>query len=456
MKYRLWVLLTFIVLCGGSTDQDYCERDENGSCKSKTNSEQCEDEDEPCFIEEKVAKKEENAYPHFETLSRLNPGKIGSEQTYTIGGREMKLITRALKPLLFEIPNALNDEEILHVIEKAKNPNYSGGMFSSQARGGLTPEDTFKPSKEPGRASGPASRFDNWDFNDDQIIDLKEVAMFCRNYNFLYFKEPEVKTMIETLKLNEFDDGICTVDEFQNMNTQGIEDYLNQVMRDHPKFRQRYSDQVWLPMAKEYDKLLSKIRYRFGELLKIPEKILLGSEHLQVVRYLPQGHYHAHHDSETEKVTDKPCCHHTSTKTVLQYNKCKLCRFITVMVYLNTPEEGGETAFPAADNITYSDSSFRRRGTEAIDLFNLSEHCQDANLVLKPVKGTAVVWYNHYVDYKGWLGALEERSLHGGCEVKKGEKWIMNIWITAPYKNSVNKLSMYSMEYAMSAAHNKD
>ena len=48
---------------------------------------------------------------------------------------------------LLEIPNALSDEEIDHVVEKAKNPNYSGGLFTSQARGGLTPEDTFKPSK---------------------------------------------------------------------------------------------------------------------------------------------------------------------------------------------------------------------------------------------------------------------------------------------------------------------
>lgn len=90
--------------------------------------------------------------------------------------------------------------------------------------------------------------------------------------------------------------------------------------------------------------------------------------------------------------------------------------------------------------------SFRRRGNPGVDLFNLSEHCYDSNLVVKARKGTAVAWYNHLVDYKGWLGALDEWSLHGGCEVRKGEKWIMNLWLTAPYKDDVDKPSMYSLE----------
>ena len=56
--------------------------------------------------------------------------------------------------------------------------------------------------------------------------------------------------------------GKCTKEEFEGMNTFGIENYLNRIMREHPKFRQRTSDQVWLPMAKEFDQVISKIRYR--------------------------------------------------------------------------------------------------------------------------------------------------------------------------------------------------
>ena len=92
--------------------------------------------------------------------------------------------------------------------------------------------------------------------------------------------------------------------------------------------------------------------------------------------------------------------------------------------------------------------AFRIRGTsEALDtkdLYNLSHNCYTSNLVVTPRAGTAVMWYNHLVDKEsGLLGELEERSLHGGCDVKKGEKWIANVWITAPYANSVNETSMY-------------
>lgn len=45
----------------------------------------------------------------------------------------------------------------------------------------------------------------------------------------------------------------------------------------------------------------------------------------------------------------KPCCHHAGP----QANGCRLCRFITILYYLNHVEEGGETAFIVADNATF-------------------------------------------------------------------------------------------------------
>lgn len=45
-----------------------------------------------------------------------------------------------------EIGDAITDSEMEHITTKATSPFYSEGLFKSEARGGLTPEDTFKPS----------------------------------------------------------------------------------------------------------------------------------------------------------------------------------------------------------------------------------------------------------------------------------------------------------------------
>lgn len=62
---------------------------------------------------------------------------------------------------------------------------------------------------------------------------------------------------------------------------------------------------------------------------------------------------------------------------------------------------------------------------------NLAKNCHKANVVVKPEKGKAVLWYNHLVDNTtGWLGELDQYTFHGGCDVKRGTKWIANSWIS--------------------------
>ena len=78
------------------------------------------------------------------------------------------------------------------------------------------------------------------------------------------------------------------------------------------------------------------------------------------------------------------------------------------------------------------------------DEFNLSVNCHMANLVVPPKKGTAIMWYNNFIDPdSGLLGSVDRYSLHGGCDVIKGEKWIANNWLTAPTKYSRHIKSLY-------------
>ena len=61
---------------------------------------------------------------------------------------------------------------------------------------------------------------------------------------------------------------------------------------------------------------------------------------------------------------------------------------------------------------------------------HLYRKCEDAPLRVSAQRGKAVLWYNHMVDAAtGWMGELDEYTLHGGCPVKHGEKWIANFWI---------------------------
>ncbi|XP_065120645.1 transmembrane prolyl 4-hydroxylase isoform X2 [Paramisgurnus dabryanus] len=101
-------------------------------------------------------------------------------------------------------------------------------------------------------------------------------------------------------------------------------------------------------------------------------------------------------------------------------------RYITVLFYLNNVEEGGETTFPVADNRTYEEASLIQND---VDLLDTRKHCDKGNLRVKPTKGTAVFWYNYLSDGRGWVGEQDEYSLHGGCVVTRGTKWVANNWI---------------------------
>ncbi len=73
-------------------------------------------------------------------------------------------------------------------------------------------------------------------------------------------------------------------------------------------------------------------------------------------------------------------------------------RKLTVLLYLNSPPDGGWTAFPRADT--------------------------PEPLLVQPVKGTAVLFYNMLPD-----GNADVYSLHAALPTRTGEKWLANLWV---------------------------
>ena len=58
------------------------------------------------------------------------------------------------------------------------------------------------------------------------------------------------------------------------------------------------------------------------------------------------------HHVQTKLILYKVICHLSSIRFL--FVLVSLIRYVTILFYLNDVEEGGETAFPMADNVTLS------------------------------------------------------------------------------------------------------
>ncbi|XP_069747936.1 prolyl 4-hydroxylase subunit alpha-3 isoform X2 [Narcine bancroftii] len=140
----------------------------------------------------------------------------------------------------------------------------------------------------------------------------------------------------------------------------------------------RISKSAWL--KETVDPLISKLDLRIAHLtgLNIQQPY---AEYLQVVNYGIGGHYEPHFD------------HATSPNSSL-YKLKSGNRVATFMIYLSGVEAGGSTAFIYA------------------------------NFSVPVVKNAALFWWNLHKNGQG-----NADTLHAGCPVLVGDKWVANKWI---------------------------
>ena len=124
--------------------------------------------------------------------------------------------------------------------------------------------------------------------------------------------------------------------------------------------------------------LIERIERRIAALLCWPQ---LNGEGLQVLHYQPGAEYKPHYDYFDP-------AHPGSTPILRRGGQ----RVGTVVMYLNTPTQGGGTTFP------------------------------DVGLEVAPIKGNAV-FFSYDRPHPS------TRSLHGGAPVIAGEKWVATKWL---------------------------
>lgn len=128
------------------------------------------------------------------------------------------------------------------------------------------------------------------------------------------------------------------------------------------------------------DSTVSAIEERIARLTSIPKE---NGENIQVLQYAVGGEYKPHYDY-FDPLT-------VGGKFHLMRGGQRQASFL---MYLNTPEAGGETVFPAL-------------GIKVI-----------------PRKGDALLFYNCGIE-----GNTDPRTLHGGAPVIQGEKWLATKWL---------------------------
>ncbi|XP_078517923.1 transmembrane prolyl 4-hydroxylase [Lissotriton helveticus] len=357
----------------------------------------------------------ERAHSGASSLHRLEGIKVGHKQKLELGQRRIHEIeTLSLKPLLFEIPHFLSEEECKLLIHLAQLK----GLQKSQ----ILPTDEYEEAMEKIEIS-QADIFNLLDHNQDGQLQLKEVLTHTRLGSGRWMTPDNIREMYAAVKADPNGDGVLSLEEFKELNIKDFHRYMGSQEVQMSELV-RNSQHTWLYQGEGAHQVLRTIRQRIIKLTHLPPAIVENSEPMQVVRYDQGGHYHAHMDSGP--VFPETSCTHTKLVTNETAPFETSCRYVTVLFYLNNVTGGGETTFPIADNRTYDEMSLIQND---VDLRDTRKHCDKGNLRVKPRQGTAVFWYNYLSNGKGWVGELDEYSLHGGCLVTQGVKWIANNWI---------------------------
>ncbi|XP_076023241.1 transmembrane prolyl 4-hydroxylase-like [Genypterus blacodes] len=349
------------------------------------------------------------------SLPRIEGIRVGHvQQVSLVPDRTHKIRTLSLKPLLFEIPGFLSEEECRVVVQLAQLK----GLMESQM---IAPGQEQQESKQPLLSLSTEEIFSLLDLNQDGLLQKQEIVSHSRSRDGTWLSPDNLRQIL--IGLAACPTGTLTLEEFKRVYdvTQRPEQEQSRKLQGQVKQRSKHT---WLYQGLGSHHVLQTLKKRVTSLTRLPSALVELSEPLHVIRYEHGDFSNAHHDSSP--VHSETACSHTrlagNTSAFTEVN----CRYLTALLYLSSVEEGGDTTFPVADNRTYDEEALVQDG---IDLTDTRETCGRGNLRVKPIAGTALLWYNHLSDGRGWMGELDEYSLHGDCPVSNGVKWVANSWV---------------------------
>jgi len=152
-------------------------------------------------------------------------------------------------------------------------------------------------------------------------------------------------------------------------------------MVETQKVKIRKSSTAWCNTSCYDDPITNGVIHKIEQLTGLPRE---NAEFLQFLHYVEGQYYVEHHDSRSSEM-------YSATGP----------RILTVFLYLNAVEKGGETKFNNIDN-------------------------QGTSLVVEPKPGMALIWPSVRNDEPA---QVDYRTYHEAMKVNKGVKYGTNAWI---------------------------
>ena len=155
----------------------------------------------------------------------------------------------------------------------------------------------------------------------------------------------------------------------------------------------RTSSGTFLTSKEEKSGALKRVEEKMARATHIPAS---HGEAYNVLRYEIGQKYDSHYDMFDP----------------LQYGPQKSQRVASFLLYLTTPDEGGETVFPLE-----GEGGMKR-------LHGIDYTSCEVGLKVKPRKGDALLFWSVHPN-----NTFDRSSLHGGCPVVSGTKFVATKWI---------------------------
>eukprot|EP00075_Anas_platyrhynchos_P034596 XP_027323849.1 transmembrane prolyl 4-hydroxylase isoform X2 [Anas platyrhynchos] len=191
--------------------------------------------------------------PPARALPRLEGIKVGhTQRVELVPGRAHAVRTLSLKPLLFEIPDFLTEEECKLIIHLAQLK----GLQKSQ----ILPTDDYEEAMEMIEIS-QMDIFNLLDHNQDGQLQLKEVLTHTRLGNGRWMTPENIREMYTAVKADPDGNGVLSLEEFKQLNIRDFHKYMgSQKVKTSDSVRN--SQHTWLYQGEGAHQVMRSIRQR--------------------------------------------------------------------------------------------------------------------------------------------------------------------------------------------------